>query len=64
MEMGIRDAPALRYQLFERTAGRWFSKRWAEQAIDGLRRTLPTTRSPAGAPRQARTSAEAAPPAG
>jgi hypothetical protein len=62
MEMGIRDAPALRYQLFETTVGGWFSKRWAEQAIDGLRRALPSTRPPTGAPRQAPTSAAEAPP--
>lgn len=30
----------LRYGLFDKTVGRWFLKRWAEQAIDGLRRTL------------------------
>ena len=39
MEMGI-DAPIFRYGLFDKTVGRWFIKRWAEQAIDGLRRTL------------------------
>ena len=39
MEMGI-DAPRFRYGLFDRTLGRWFMRRWAEQAIDGLRRTL------------------------
>ena len=39
MEMGI-DPPAFRYGLFDKTIGRWFIKRWAEQAIDGLRRTL------------------------
>jgi hypothetical protein len=39
MEMGI-DAPTFRYGLFDKTLGRWFIKRWAEQAIDGLRRTL------------------------
>ena len=39
MEMGI-DPPAVRYGLFDKTIGRWFMKRWAEQAIDGLRRTL------------------------
>jgi hypothetical protein len=39
MEMGI-DAPGFRYGLFDKTVGRWFIKRWAEQAIDGLRRTL------------------------
>jgi hypothetical protein len=39
MEMGI-DAPTFRYGLFDKTVGRWFIKRWAEQAIDGLRLTL------------------------
>jgi hypothetical protein len=39
MEMGI-DAPTFRYGLFDKTVGRWFMKRWAEQAIDGLRETL------------------------
>ncbi len=39
MEMGI-DPPALRYGLFDKTVGRWFIKNWAEEAIDGLRRTL------------------------
>ena len=39
MEMGLHP-PALRYRLFDKTLGRWFIKRWAEQAIDGLRRTL------------------------
>ena len=39
MEMGI-DPPAFRYGLFDKTVGRWFIKRSAEQAIDGLRRTL------------------------
>ena len=39
MEMGI-EPPAFRYGLFDKTVGRWFIKRWAEQAIDGLRRTL------------------------
>ena len=37
--MGV-DPPAFRYGLFDKTLGRWFIKRWAEQAIDGLRRTL------------------------
>jgi hypothetical protein len=41
MEMGIHP-PAFRYGLFDKTVGRWFMKRWAEQAIDGLRRTLPS----------------------
>jgi hypothetical protein len=39
MEMGM-DPPALRYGLFEKTVGRWVIKRWAEQAVSGLRRTL------------------------
>jgi hypothetical protein len=39
MEMGI-DPPKLRYGLFDKTVGRWLMKRWAEQAIDGLRRAL------------------------
>ena len=39
MEMGI-DAPTFRYGLFDKTVGRWFIKRWAEQALDGLRRSL------------------------
>jgi hypothetical protein len=39
MEMGMH-APRFRYGLFDKTVGRWFMKRWAEQAIDGLRRTL------------------------
>jgi hypothetical protein len=39
MEMGIAP-PAFRYGLFDKTIGRWFMRRWAEQAIDGLRRTL------------------------
>jgi len=39
MEMGI-EPPILRYGLFDKTLGRRFIKRWAEQAIEGLRRTL------------------------
>ena len=39
MEMGI-DPPRLRYGFFDKTVGRWFIKRWAEQAVSGLRRTL------------------------
>jgi Polyketide cyclase / dehydrase and lipid transport len=38
MEMGI-DPPALRYRL----VGRRFIKRWAEDAIDGLRQALTAT---------------------
>ena len=41
MEMGIH-APTFRYGLFDKTLGRWFIKRWAERAIDGLRQTLVT----------------------
>jgi hypothetical protein len=40
MEMGIADPESSRFALFEKTVGRFFIKRWAEQAIDGLRRTL------------------------
>jgi hypothetical protein len=41
MEMGIDDPPpARRYGLFEKTVGRWVIKRWADQAVNGLRRTL------------------------
>jgi uncharacterized protein YndB with AHSA1/START domain len=39
MEMGV-NPPSLRYGLFDKTMGRWFIKRWSEQAVDGLRRTL------------------------
>ena len=39
MEMGM-NPPALRYGLFDKTMGRWFIKRWSEQAVDGLRKTL------------------------
>jgi hypothetical protein len=39
MEMGI-DPPRFRYGLFDKTLGRWLMRRWAEQAIDGLRREL------------------------
>ena len=49
MEMGIH-APTRRYRLFDKTVGRWFIKRWAEQAIDGLRRTLISTRGSAPDP--------------
>ncbi len=45
MEMGIKDPESSRFALFDKTVGRWFIKHWAEQAIDGLRRTL--TSSPA-----------------
>ena len=40
MEMGIKDPELARFGLFDKTVGRWFIKHWAEQAIDGLRRTL------------------------
>jgi hypothetical protein len=40
MEMGIKDPENARFRLFDKTVGRWFVKHWAEQAIDGLRRTL------------------------
>jgi len=40
MEMGIKDPEDARFGLFDKTVGRWFIKHWAEQAIDGLRRTL------------------------
>ena len=39
MEMGL-NPPTLRYTLFDKSVGRWFMKRWAEQAVDGLRQTL------------------------
>jgi uncharacterized protein YndB with AHSA1/START domain len=42
MEMGIKDPENARFGLFDKTVGRWFIKHWAEQAIDGLRRTLPS----------------------
>jgi uncharacterized protein YndB with AHSA1/START domain len=45
MEMGI-NPPDLRYGLFDKTLGRWFIKRWAEQAVDGLRETLSSARTP------------------
>jgi uncharacterized protein YndB with AHSA1/START domain len=40
MEMGIHP-PALRYELFDKTVGPRVIKRWAEQAVDGLRQRLP-----------------------
>ena len=40
MEMGIKDPEQARFALFDKTVGRWFIKHWAEQAIDGLRRTV------------------------
>ena len=43
MEMGIKDPQDARFALFDKTVGRWFIKHWAEQAIDGLRRTLTST---------------------
>jgi uncharacterized protein YndB with AHSA1/START domain len=39
MEMGM-NPPAFRYGLFDKTMGRWVMKRWSEQAVDGLRKTL------------------------
>jgi uncharacterized protein YndB with AHSA1/START domain len=39
MEMGM-NPPTLRYGLFDKTMGRWAIKRWSEQAVDGLRKTL------------------------
>jgi uncharacterized protein YndB with AHSA1/START domain len=39
MEMGM-NPPAFRYGLFDKTLGRWVMKRWSEQAVDGLRKTL------------------------
>jgi hypothetical protein len=45
MEMGI-DAPSLGYAAFDKTLGRWYIKRWAEQAIDGLRRSLTAAETP------------------
>lgn len=47
MEMGIHP-PSLRYRLFDKTLGRWFIKRWADQAIVGLRQTLAAARAPEG----------------
>ena len=47
MEMGIDPAKvAVRYGVFDKTVGRWFIKRWAEQAIDGLRGTLTSADTP------------------
>jgi Polyketide cyclase / dehydrase and lipid transport len=40
MEMGIKDPEDARFGLFDKTVGRWFIKRWAAQAVDGLRATL------------------------
>jgi hypothetical protein len=37
--MALPDA-VLRYGLFDKTMGRWVIKRWSEQAVDGLRKTL------------------------
>ena len=43
-DAGSRKAEELQllgpWRLFDQSVGRWFIKRWAEQAIDGLRRTL------------------------
>ncbi|MEK6271501.1 MAG: SRPBCC family protein [Actinomycetota bacterium] len=46
MEMGIKDPEEARFGLFDKTVGRWFIKHWAEQAIDGLRRTLTSRPTP------------------
>jgi hypothetical protein len=46
MEMGINKPPGLRYGLFDKTLGRWVIKRWAEQAVDGLRETLTSSAKP------------------
>jgi uncharacterized protein YndB with AHSA1/START domain len=46
MEMGIKDPEQARFGLFDKTVGRWFIKHWAEQAIDGLRRTLTARPTP------------------
>jgi Polyketide cyclase / dehydrase and lipid transport len=46
MEMGIKDPEDARFGLFDKTVGRWFIKHWAEQAIDGLRRTLTSRPTP------------------
>ena len=40
MEMGIKDPESSRIAVLDKTVGRWFVKRWAEQVIDGLRGTL------------------------
>ena len=45
MEMGIKDPEEVRFAVFDKTVGRWFIKHWAEQAIDGLRRTLTSRRA-------------------
>jgi hypothetical protein len=46
MEMGIKDPEQVRFAVFDKTVGRWFIKHWAEQAIDGLRRTLTSRPTP------------------
>jgi uncharacterized protein YndB with AHSA1/START domain len=46
MEMGMKDPEQARFGLFDKTVGRWFIKHWAEQAIDGLRRTLTARPTP------------------
>ena len=43
MEMGVH-APTLQYKLFDKSLGRWFIKHWAQQAVDGLRQALASTR--------------------
>ena len=63
MEMGIKDPESSRFALFDRTVGRWFIKRWADQAIAGLRGTLSSTQT-SSAPRPSRASADETPPPG
>jgi hypothetical protein len=60
MEMGLHP-PALQYRLFDKSVGRWFIKRWAEQAIDGLRQTLASART--GEVQARRPGVETPPPA-
>jgi uncharacterized protein YndB with AHSA1/START domain len=43
MEMGLNPPARSRYELYDKTVGRWFTKRWAEQAVDGLRQKLTST---------------------
>ena len=53
MEMGMKHPPTLRYGLFDKTVGRWVSKRWAEEAVDGLRSDADFDPQRLGAPREA-----------
>ena len=62
MEMGLSPPALLRYRLFDKTVGRWFIKRWAEQAIHGLRQTLASART--GEVRARAPGAETPPPTG